>query len=129
MTMSQFAISRDGDDPSFLLNSAFCRDAGFEPKAVCRNLSPPKLYAKALAFEPNTQITSSGALATTTGNKTGRSPRDKRIVREPGFEDAVWWGEHSPNYEMDEGTFLMNREAAVDYLNTVDREQDRQEST
>lgn len=30
------------------------------------------------------------------------SPRDKRIVREPDSEQDVWWGEGSPNYEMDE---------------------------
>lgn len=30
------------------------------------------------------------------------SPRDKRIVREPDSEADVWWGEGSPNYEMDE---------------------------
>lgn len=30
------------------------------------------------------------------------SPRDKRIVREPDSEHDVWWGEGSPNYEMDE---------------------------
>ncbi len=31
------------------------------------------------------------------------------------------WGEGSPNYEMDERTFLLNRERAVDYLNMLDR--------
>ena len=43
------------------------------------------------------------------GAKTGRSPRDKRIVREPGSEKDIWWaapdGQPSngaPNYEMDE---------------------------
>lgn len=43
------------------------------------------------------------------GAKTGRSPRDKRVVREPASEKDIWWaapdGQASngaPNYEMDE---------------------------
>ena len=47
--------------------------------------------------------------------------RDKRVVREPDSEADIWWGAGSPNYEMDERTFVLNRERAVDYLNTLDR--------
>ena len=50
-------------------------------------------------------MVSSGALATLSGTKTGRSPRDKRIVREPDSEADIWWrqGDNgSPNYDMDE---------------------------
>ena len=43
------------------------------------------------------------------GAKTGRSPRDKRVVREPESEKDIWWAaadnapsNGSPNYEMDE---------------------------
>lgn len=41
----------------------------------------------------------------TTGAKTGRSPRDKRVVREPSTDKDVWWAgpsSGSPNIEMDE---------------------------
>ena len=74
-------------------------------------------------YEPGTHIMASGALAALSGAKTGRSPRDKRVVREPSSEADVWWadaakagggaGNGSPNYEMDEHTFLLNRERAV----------------
>ena len=47
--------------------------------------------------------------------------RDKRVVREPESEADIWWGEGSPNYEMDEKTFILNRERAVDYLNMLER--------
>ena len=43
------------------------------------------------------------------GAKTGRSPRDKRVVRESGTQADIWWAaadgqaaNGSPNYEMDE---------------------------
>lgn len=34
---------------------------------------------------------------------------------------AFWWFRGSPNIEMDEHTFLVNRERAVDYLNSLDK--------
>jgi phosphoenolpyruvate carboxykinase (ATP) len=99
-------------------------DAGLKPTVVYHNLSPAVLYEKALAYEPGSHLVSSGALATLSGAKTGRTPKDKRVVREAESEANVWWnkdGNGSPNYEMDERTFLLNRERAVDYLNMLDR--------
>ncbi|KAI3430582.1 hypothetical protein D9Q98_005175 [Chlorella vulgaris] len=96
-------------------------DAGLKPVVVYHNLSAAELYEKALQFEPSSHIVAGGALATMSGAKTGRSPQDKRIVREAGSEGDVWWGEGSPNHEMDERTFALNRERAVDYLNQLDR--------
>jgi len=70
----------------------------------------------------------SGALAALSGAKTGRSPKDKRVVRDASVERDIWWAPRagepangSPNFEMDEHTFLLNRERAVDYLNMLDR--------
>eukprot|EP00889_Picochlorum_renovo_P004329 jgi/Picre1/31359/NNA_006712.t1 len=69
----------------------------------------------------SSHITSTGALATLSGAKTGRSPKDKRVVKDPESMDDIWWGKGSPNFEMDEHTFRLNRERAVDYLNMLDR--------
>lgn len=99
-------------------------DSGLKPTVVYHNLTPAELYEKALQHEPGTSITSAGALATLSGAKTGRSPRDKRVVREAESENDIWWNEEkngSPNFEMDDRTFLLNRERAVDYLNMLDR--------
>src|SRR5690348_668835 len=37
------------------------------------------------------QLTNSGALAVTTGAYTGRSPKDKFIVRDALTDPHVWW--------------------------------------
>ena len=50
------------------------------------------LYEDALIYEAGTAITSTGALTAYSGSKTGRSPKDKRIVNEPGSSDKIWWG-------------------------------------
>ena len=51
-----------------------------------RNLNPAKLYEEALRYEPKTTISSAGALIAYSGAKTGRSPKDKRIVKHPASE-------------------------------------------
>ncbi|RZC47017.1 hypothetical protein C5167_039976 [Papaver somniferum] len=76
---------------------------------------------QAIKYEKGSFITSSGALATLSGAKTGRSPKDKRVVKDKSTEDDLWWGKGSPNIEMDEHTFTVNRERAVDYLNSLDK--------
>jgi len=37
-----------------------------------------------------------GAFLCTTGKHTGRSPKDKFVVREPSVEDTVWWDNNQP---------------------------------
>lgn len=60
--------------------------------AVYHNPSPAVLYEHAISIGDG-QITSLGALATRSGAKTGRSPKDKRIVEEPESSADVWWGD------------------------------------
>ena len=92
---------------------------GIDGPEVFRNLSVPELYELAIVHEPGTQIASSGALVAYSGAKTGRSPGDKRIVRHPDSEGEVWWGE--VNRPMEPHGFAINRERAVDYLNSCPR--------
>lgn len=56
------------------------------------NPSVATLYEDALVYEQGSAITVSGALSAYSGKKTGRSPQDKRIVKEPSSENDVWWG-------------------------------------
>eukprot|EP00249_Psilotum_nudum_P021247 c28033_g2_i2 orf=331-2352(+) len=100
---------------------AFVSDSFLKFTHVLYNLSPAELYEQAIKYEKGSFITSTGALATLSGARTGRSPRDKRVVKEESTQDDLWWGKGSPNIEMDEHTFLLNRERAVDYLNSLDK--------
>lgn len=86
---------------------------------VRRNLTPSQLYEEAIRREPDSRIADSGALAAYSGSKTGRSPLDKRIVKAPPSEADVWWG--NVNIALDYHAFEVNRERALDYLNTRKR--------
>ncbi|KAF9335998.1 Protein kinase C-like 1 [Podila minutissima] len=86
---------------------------------MIRNAASAKLYEDALRFEDGTIISSAGALVTSSGKKTGRSPKDKRIVEEPSTAEDIWWG--PVNTKLSEHAFLINHERAVDYLNTRER--------
>ena len=86
---------------------------------IHRNASPAFLYEAALRFEKGSTISSTGALIAYSGKKTGRSPTDKRIVDDAEVRDDIWWG--NVNIKLEEHSFLINRERAVDYLNTRER--------
>lgn len=92
---------------------------GITVENVHRNLSPAVLYEHAIRYEPRSSIADSGALVAYSGKKTGRSPQDKRVVKHPASENDVWWG--PVNFPMDEHGFQVNRERAIDYLNTRER--------
>ncbi len=92
---------------------------GITVEDIRRNLPPSRLYEEAIRFDAKTRIADRGALVAYSGAKTGRSPRDKRIVRRPESEREVWWG--SVNVPLEPTSFEINRERAKDYLNTRSR--------
>lgn len=92
---------------------------GISAKHILHNPSPATLYEEAIRHDLGTTIADSGALIAYSGEKTGRSPKDKRVVRHPQSEGNIWWG--PVNFPLDEATFMINRERAKDYLNTLDR--------
>jgi len=92
---------------------------GITVSEIHRNASPAFLYEAALRYEKGSTISSTGALIAYSGKKTGRSPTDKRVVDEPEVRDDVWWG--NVNIKLDAQSFVINRERAIDYLNTRDR--------
>ncbi|MDX1947247.1 MAG: phosphoenolpyruvate carboxykinase (ATP) [Pirellulaceae bacterium] len=89
---------------------------GISVATIRRNLSPARLYEEALRLEPGTRIADSGALIAYSGRKTGRSPKDKRIVQEEMSQNDVWWGD--VNVPLERHSFAINRTRAQDFLNT-----------
>lgn len=85
---------------------------------IIRNATPARLYEYAL-LDGHAAIAGSGALATRSGDKTGRSPKDKRIVDSPPSTANIWWGD--VNIRLTERSYLINRQRAIDYLNTRQR--------
>jgi phosphoenolpyruvate carboxykinase (ATP) len=102
------------------MDSAFnLREYDITVAEVHHNLPPGRLYEHAIRYEKDAGITENGALVAYSGVKTGRSPKDKRVVKHPDSEADVWWG--PVNIPLDAHAFAINRERARDYLNTRDR--------
>ena len=92
---------------------------GIEVAEVLRNPAPARLYEEALAHEKGSAISSTGALIARSGEKTGRSPKDKRVADHPQVTDDVWWGD--VNIDLQPDSFDALQQQAVNYLNTRDR--------
>ncbi|MBL4884273.1 MAG: phosphoenolpyruvate carboxykinase (ATP), partial [Planctomycetaceae bacterium] len=92
---------------------------GIHVDEILRNPSPSTLYEEAILHDKGTTLSDTGCLIAYSGEKTGRSPNDKRVVKHPDSENDIWWG--PVNFPLDQMTFAINRERAVDYLNTRER--------
>ena len=62
------------------------------------NLSPQELVRISIEKE-NAKRTSTGAIAIDTGEFTGRSPKDKFIVKDEVTESSVWWGSINASFD------------------------------
>jgi len=91
---------------------------GITVRDVCRNVAPAFLYDETVQTGDGVMV-SSGAVVALSGEKTGRSPKDKRIVTYPDFDKEVWAGEI--NIPLSPRSFHINQRRAVDYLNLQKR--------
>ena len=82
-------------------------------RSLQANLSTAALYEAAIRDREGV-IAADGPLVVRTGKHTGRSPKDKFIVREPSSEDKIWWGE--VNQPISEEHYDRLRARLVDYL-------------
>ena len=81
------------------------------------NLSPEKLADIAIE-KGQAKRTSTGAININTGEFTGRSPKDRFIVKDDITENAVWWG--NINIPFDPEKFDKLYDKVVDYLSGKD---------
>jgi phosphoenolpyruvate carboxykinase (ATP) len=72
------------------------------------NLPVEALYEE-IIFRNEGKITQMGALGVNTGKHTARAASDKFVVREPGSEDLVWWGQYNRPYSQGQFNELLNR--------------------
>ena len=75
------------------------------------------LYEHAL-MQGDAHIAEGGPLVVDTGRHTGRSPKDKFVVREPASENRIWWGD--VNAEISEEHFDGLRDKVTAYLERRD---------
>jgi phosphoenolpyruvate carboxykinase (ATP) len=84
---------------------------------VYANPTTALLYMHALARREG-RLAEGGPLVVDTGEHTGRSPKDKFMVREPGSEERIAWGD--VNVPLTEESFDGLREKVVSHLEERD---------
>jgi phosphoenolpyruvate carboxykinase (ATP) len=81
------------------------------------NPSVSQLYAHVLV-RGEARLAEGGPIVADTGRHTGRSPKDKFLVREPGSEARIWWGD--VNQPIAEDDFERLREKLAAHLEERD---------
>jgi phosphoenolpyruvate carboxykinase (ATP) len=72
------------------------------------NLSPQKLTQ--ISLDKNqAQLADSGAISVNTGEFTGRSPKDRFVVKDSLTENSVWWGEVNIPFSPEKYNKLYNK--------------------
>ena len=73
---------------------------GIKNATVHWNLSPKELSQISIDLN-QAQLTSSGAITVNTGEFTGRSPKDRFIVKDEITKNSVWWGDINIPFDSD----------------------------
>ncbi|MEQ9303554.1 MAG: phosphoenolpyruvate carboxykinase (ATP), partial [Marinoscillum sp.] len=88
-------------------------DLGITVREAHWNLPQAELIEEAI-LNREAKLTDSGALMCDTGKFTGRSPKDRFIVRDEKTEASVWWGD--VNLEISPGNFDRIYDKMVSFL-------------
>ena len=77
-------------------------------KRIHWNLSTPQLYEHIIANEEG-HISHLGPVCVSTGEHTGRAPKDKFIVQEPSSQENIWWGKVNRPFSVEQFEALYSR--------------------
>ena len=90
---------------------------GIHNSNVHSNLSSEALINLSLETDAGSALSDTGALMVYSGEKTGRSPKDKRIVLEESTKDHINWGD--VNQPIDAASFNQAKKNAIDFFNSA----------
>ncbi|TWO33806.1 phosphoenolpyruvate carboxykinase (ATP) [Seonamhaeicola sediminis] len=89
-------------------NTVSLESYGIKNAKIKYQLSPKQLHDISIEKGLGVEV-SSGALAVNTGEFTGRSPKDRFIVKDNITKDLVWWGDVNIPFETDKFDKLYNK--------------------
>jgi len=93
-------------------NHADLSQLGLQHVAIAHwNLTPAELIEETVNNAMGT-LTDTGALAIDTGEFTGRSPKDKLVVKDAITKESVWWSDVNMPFEPEKFDLIYNRVAA-----------------
>jgi len=72
------------------------------------NLPTEALYEE-IIFRAEGSLSFQGPVVVDTGKHTARAANDKFVVREPGSEEQVWWGEYNRPFNVDKFNAVFQR--------------------
>lgn len=110
-------VEQKYSDLSMMTNEQLLSAIRNHANKVFENLTTEELVQKALERQEGT-LTNMGALAADTGEFTGRSPKDKFMVRDAKTAETVWWGPVNQSIEPDQFNTLLMR--VIHHLETKD---------
>lgn len=94
--------------------TAFLQEEGIDAPVIHYQLTASELTQDALQKQEGV-LNDTGALCINTGEFTGRSPKDKFIVKDGITAETVNWNDF--NQPMEESLFLQLRSDVISYLN------------
>jgi len=77
-------------------------------KKIHWNLSTPHLYEH-IINNGEGQLSHLGPMCVSTGEHTGRAPKDKFIVQEPSSQENIWWGKVNRPFSVEQFEALYSR--------------------
>ena len=92
--------------------------SGFEQTGPVHRNPPVAQLIEMSLRRGESSLASNAALVALTGKRTGRSPQDKFVVREPSSEGKIWWGK--VNQEMSGDQFRKLRAKVADHFQSRD---------